>query len=130
MANEVPVDLIETLMSLGFEDKQSAQHQDELIASLKSAEAIVDKYTPEDWQNLCDTLSRESHIQLFRGLVLAGIFAWGPCATAPVKTVFSGLNKRCWPDTVYSLIRWAIDVCEYHSFDPDAYGFALMLQNR
>ena len=93
MANEVPVDLIETLMSLGFEDKQSAQHQDELIASLKSAEAIVDKYTPEDWQNLCDTLSRESHIQLFRGLVFAGIFAWGPCATAPVKAVFSGLNS-------------------------------------
>ena len=130
MWKEIPVDLIETLMDLGLEDKQSAQHKDELIAFLKSAEGIAVKYTPEDWQNLCDTLSRESHTQLFRGLVFAGIFAWGPCAAAPVNAVFSRLNKRCWPDTVYSLIRWAIDVCEYHSFDPDAYGFALMLQNR
>jgi len=130
MANEVPVDLIETLMSLGFEDKQSAQHQDELIASLKSAEAIVGKYAPEDWQDLCDSLSRESHARLFRGLVFAGIFAWGSCAAVPVNAVFSRLNKRCWPDTVYSLIRWAIDVCEYHNFDPGDYDFGHMTQNR
>jgi hypothetical protein len=130
MSKEIPVDLIETLMDFGLEDKQSAQHKDELIASLKSAAGVVGKYTSEDWQNLCDTLSRESHTQLFRGLVFAGIFAWGPSATAPVRAVFSGLNKRCWPDTVYSLIRWAIDVCEAHNFDPEEYGFALMLQNR
>ena len=130
MWQEIPVDLIETLMDFGLEDKQSAQHKDELIASLKSAAGAVGKYTSEDWQNLCDTLSRESHTQLFRGLVFAGIFAWGPCATLPVRAVFSGLNKRCWPDTVYSLIRWAIDVCEAHNFDPEEYGFALMLQNR
>lgn len=130
MANEVPVDLIETLMSLGSEDKHSAQHQDELIASLQSAKASVGKYAPEDWQNSCDALSRESHARLFRGLVFAGILAWGSSAAVPVNAVFARLNKRCWPDTVYSLIRWAIDVCEYHDFDPRDYDFGHMLQNR
>ena len=130
MRKKIPTELIETLMDLGLTDKQTAQHKDELIVSLKNAEGIVGEYTPEDWQSLCETLSRESHVDLFRGLIFASIFAWGPHAVTPVNAVFSALNKRCWPDTVYSLIRWATDVCEYHRFDPEEYGFALMLQNR
>ena len=51
MWEEIPVDLIETLMDLGLEDKQSVQHKDELIAYLRSAKGVVGKYTPEDWQN-------------------------------------------------------------------------------
>lgn len=130
MRKEIPADLIEKLIDLGLADKQTAQYKDELIASLKSVEINVGEYAPEDWQNSCETLSRESHAHLFRGLVFAGIVAWGPGAVVPVNAVFSTLNKRCWPDTVYSLVRWAMDVCEYHKFSTENYVFSKMLQNR
>lgn len=130
MLKEIQADLVEALMDLGLADKQTAQHKDELIASLKNVEGIVGEYAPEDWQNLCDTLSRESHVDLFRGLIFASIFAWGSHAVAPVNAVFSVLNKRCWPDTVYSLIRWAMDVCDYYSFSTENYVFSNMLQSR
>jgi hypothetical protein len=130
MEHEIPTNLIETLLSLGTEAKEKIKQEGELIDFLKGFEKYCRDSGHDDWQTACDSLSRESHVLLFRGLVYADILAWGPNPVTPVNVVFSKLNTRCWPDTVFSLIRWAVNVCEYHKFDTRDYAFARMLENR
>lgn len=130
MSKEIPAELIDALLTLGCEDKLSVQNKVELIASVKKAESIIGSYAPEDWQGLCETFSRDHCVCLFRGVVFGAVLAWGPSLTVPVNAVFSAVNRRCWPDTVYGLIQWAKDICEFHKFNPEGYVFAEMLQNQ
>jgi len=127
MEQEIPIDLIERLLSLGRENKENLKNEDELIDLLKSSKKYAGGHNHENWQTACEALSRENHILLFKGLVYADILAWGASSSTPANPVFAKLNPRCWPDTVYSLIRWAINVCEYHQFDPGDYEFVRTL---
>ena len=123
MEREIPIDVIDMLLNLGREDKEDIKQNDEVINALKSLAEYSSKYGLEDWQMAAEGLPRESQIILFKGLVYADILAWGPNAATPVNHVFSKLSKSCWPDTVYQLIWWANNVCDYHQYDTNDYSF-------
>jgi hypothetical protein len=130
MKRELPVHLVEPLLSLGRAGKEVIHSDLELIGWLAEMKGSLGSYDADAWQELCGDLSRDEHVLLFRGLVYADILSWGGRADTPVNPVFAKLNTRCWPDTVYALIRWAVDVCAYHQFDAGNYPFAGMLDNR
>jgi hypothetical protein len=130
MGREIPTQLIETLMNLGRENKETVKSNDQLVDASGSLKESNGEYGIASWEEACASLSRDEHILLFRGLIYADILTWGQSLAAPVNAVFSQLNKRCWPDTVYQVIGWAMNACEYHEFDTGQYLFAGMLANR
>lgn len=130
MKKKLPAHMIDPLLSLGSAGKETLKNDIELIGWLAEMKSSLSEYDADAWQELCETLPRDVHVLLFRGLVYADILSWGGGANTPVNPVFSTLNTRCWPDTVYALIRWAVDVCEYHEFDASKYLFSGMLDNR
>jgi len=129
MEQAIPDKLIETLLTLGRAATDRIKDEADIIAFLQDQKQACHAYDAADWQAICADLSRDNHMLLFRGLVYADIVAWEPGARSPVNHVFAKLNTRCWPDTVFSLIRWAINVCDYHQVDIAPYAFAGMLEN-
>jgi hypothetical protein len=130
MKQTLSAPMIEPLLALGRAGKEAIKNDVELLGWLAEMKSRLSVYDADAWQELCGELPRDVHVLLFRGLVYADILSWGGEASTPVNPVFSRLNTRCWPDTVYAQIRWAIDVCEYHEFDAGNYLFAGTLNNR
>lgn len=130
MATDIPDTLIDTLLSLGSHDKEQVRQDPDLIARLADARNPAGGFGPEQWQAACETLSRDNQILLFRGLVYADILAGEATPDTAVNIVFAKLNTRCWPDTVFGLIGWAMKACEYHQLDTANYAFARMLKER
>jgi len=130
MVRTIPAELVDPLVSLGRCGKETIAGDAELAAWLAEVKNDIGSYDEAAWQELCGELPRDVQVLLFRGLVYADILSWGARPDTPVNPVFAWLNTRCWPDTVYALIRWASDVCQHHQFDPGHYLFAGMLQDR
>jgi len=130
MTQKLPAHIIEPLLSLGRQGKETIKNDLELIDWLAEKKSSLSEYDADAWQELCEDLPRDVHVLLFRGLLYADILSSGGNSSTPVNPVFAKLNTRCWPDTVYALVRWAIDVCEYHEFDAGNYLFAGMLGDR
>lgn len=130
MGQEIPDKLIEKLLALGRQEKEWIKDEVDIIDFLKDQQQACHDFDSDSWQAICASLSRDNHILLFKGVVYADILAWEPGSLSPVNHVFAKLNTRFWPDTVFSLIRWALTVCDYHKVEIGHYAFAGMLDNR
>ena len=64
MEQGVNKELIDTLLSLGAQDKERIKDNSELIELVKSKQDSLREYRDADWQEICESLSRDEHVFL------------------------------------------------------------------
>ena len=107
MPSKINPKFISSLIALGLEPEINAVNIGKYLETLFN-NVRASAYHWKSWNEVCDELSVEDHIALFKGLLFAECFTgWGRGSVSPVIWTFDRLSERSQYRDINSLHDWA-----------------------